>query len=176
MSEEAGWTRTSVDISVPYQRRRGVAHEPHAGPRNYVVQDFYHRKLVSVIKEKLSSLNESNHFHFEPYELSWKGANGQDPVQVQSELYTSPAFIDAHQEVQNLPREPGCNLPRVVVALMFWSDVTHLTTFGDAKLWPLYMFFGNESKYHRCKPSHHLCEHVAYFQTVSMPISAIFLV
>jgi hypothetical protein len=49
---------------------------------------------------------------------------------------------------------------------MFWSDATHLTAFGNAKLWPCYMFFGNESKYRRCKPSCNLCSHVAYFQTV----------
>jgi hypothetical protein len=49
---------------------------------------------------------------------------------------------------------------------MFWSDATQLTSFGNAKLWPLYMYFGNESKYCRCKPTNHLCEHVAYFQTV----------
>jgi len=35
---------------------------------------------------------------------------------------------------------------KVVAALMFWSDVTHLATFGTAKLWPVYMLFGNLSK------------------------------
>jgi hypothetical protein len=49
---------------------------------------------------------------------------------------------------------------------MFWSDATHLTNFRNAKLWPLYMFFGNESKYRRCKLSCNACEHVAYFETV----------
>ena len=36
---------------------------------------------------------------------------------------------------------------------MFWSDSTQLTQFGTAKLWPLYVFFGNESKYRRCQPT-----------------------
>jgi hypothetical protein len=49
---------------------------------------------------------------------------------------------------------------------MFWSDSTQLASFGDASLWPLYMFMGNESKYRRCKPSQHLCSHVAYFKKV----------
>jgi len=53
---------------------------------------------------------------------------------------------------------------------MFWSDATHLTNFSDAKLWPLYLFFGGDSKYLRCKPSCHLCEHIAYFQTVSQHV------
>jgi hypothetical protein len=54
----------------------------------------------------------------------------------------------------------------VVLALMFWSDSTHLASFGNSKLWPCYMFFGNESKYRRCKPSCRLCSHVAYFNHV----------
>ena len=62
----------------------------------------------------------------------------------------------------------GCTLPRRIIALMFWSDATHLTSFGDAKLWPLYVFFGNQTKYSRGQPSAKLCNHVAYFQTVSI--------
>lgn len=32
LDEDAGWIRTSVTISVPYQLRRGVMSEPEAGP------------------------------------------------------------------------------------------------------------------------------------------------
>ena len=167
LDEDAGWTRTPVTISVPYQSRRGIDSDPGAGPRNYTVGGFHHRCLVSVIKEKVSGLGEFHKFHFEPHELHWQPDPDKDPVRVQDELYTSPAFIKAHQELQDSPKGLGCDLPRVVAALMFWSDITHLTTFGNVKLWPLYMYFGNESKYRRCKPTCHLCEHVAYFQTVS---------
>jgi hypothetical protein len=75
-------------------------------------------------------------------------------------------FNTAHQDLQASPREPGCNLPRVVAALMFWSDGTQLTHFGKEKLWPVYMFFGNESKYQCGKPSNNLCEHIAYLENV----------
>jgi hypothetical protein len=167
LDDDAGWTQTPVTISVPYQKRRGIPSEPGAGPRNYTVEDFHHRTLVSVIKEKISRLGECHQFHFEPYELHWQRNSKVGPIRVQGELYTSPSFIDAHRELQNSPGEPGCDLSRVVIALMFWSDGTQLTTFGKAKLWPLYAYFGNESKYCRCKPTCHLCEHVAYFQTVS---------
>jgi hypothetical protein len=169
VDDDAGWVRTPVTISVPYQPRRGVPSNSQAGPRNYVVDDFYYRSLVSVIREKISGMNAANcHlFHTEPYEMLWQTANHRQPVRVQGELYTSPSFVDAHRKLQDSPPEPGCNLPRAIVALMFWSDVTHLTSFGNAKLWPLYLFFGNESKYRRCKPSCHLCEHVAYFRSVS---------
>jgi Plavaka transposase len=172
LDEDAGWKHTAVTIEVPYQLRRGVTPDPDASPRSYTIDDFYHRSLVSVIREKLSdSTGSHRHFHYEPFELNWQPGEVPRPVRVQGELYTSPAFIDAHRELRDSPAEPGCSLPRVVAALMFWSDVTHLTSFGDAKIWPLYMFFGNESKYYRCKPSCHLCHHIAYFHSVG----AIFL-
>jgi len=166
LDEDAGWTRTPVAISVPYQLHRGLSSEPHPGPRNYAVGNFYYRSLVSVIREKILNLRDAHLFHFEPYELIWLSAGHQTSIQVQGELYTSPAFVDAHRELQDSPGEPGCDLPRVIVALMFWSDVTHLTAFGNAKLWPLYVFFGNDSKYRRSKPTCRTCEHIAYFETV----------
>jgi hypothetical protein len=173
LDEDAGWTRTPITISVPHHTRRGIRSDPCAGPRDYTVQDFYHRSLTSVIREKLSDPAGNRHFHYEPYELHWQPGEAQRSAQVQGELYTSPAFLDAHRTLQESPGEPGCDLPRVVVALMFWSDVTHLTSFGNAKIWPLYMYFGNESKYRRCKPSCHLCHHVAYFRNVSAPFLCI---
>ena len=171
LDEDAGWRQTPVSISVPYQPRRGVPSEGQVGPRNYVVGEFHHRSLVSIIREKISGLSDSNLFHFEPYELLWQRPMDRNPIRVQGELYTSPAFINAHQELQNSPGELGCDLPRVIVSLMFWSDATQLTAFGNSQLWPLYLFFGNDSKYCRCRPSCHLCEHVAYFQKVSILFS-----
>jgi hypothetical protein len=49
---------------------------------------------------------------------------------------------------------------------MFASDATMLALFGTAKLWPLYVCFGNDSKYRRAKPSENLSEQVAYFEKV----------
>ncbi|KJA12603.1 hypothetical protein HYPSUDRAFT_210329 [Hypholoma sublateritium FD-334 SS-4] len=106
------------------------------------------------------------HFHLEPYELRWrrKGTPVTESTRVYGELYTSPAFLETYEEIQSSAPEPGCSLPRVLVGLMFGSDSTQLTSFGDASLWPCYMYFGNESKYRRCKPSCNLSNHIAYFQ------------
>jgi hypothetical protein len=161
VDDDAGWHKSPVTIRVPFHR---LAETP--GPREYTVLDFYHRSLISVIRERVTNAEHNPHFHYEPYELYWQTPSAAEPLRLHGELYTSSAFNTAHQDLQNLPGEPGCDLPRVVVALMFWSDGTHLTTFGNAKLWPLYMFFGNESKYRRCAPSCNLCEHVAYFEEV----------
>jgi hypothetical protein len=167
VDEDAGWRTSSITISVPFHR---LLDNP--GARDYMVTNFHHRSIVSVIKEKLSNPQDSVHMHYEPYELLWQPSEKKEAIRVHGELYASPAFADAHNSLQESPREPGCDLPRVVVALMFWSDGTHLTNFGNAKLWPLYMFFGNESKYRRCKPSCGSCEHVAYFESVSLALSS----
>ena len=50
---------------------------------------------------------------------------------------------------------------------MFGSDATMLAAFGTAKLWPLYMFYANDSKYKCAKPTEKLFETVAYFEKVS---------
>ena len=105
-------------------------------------------------------------FHYQPYNLFWQRKESPTPINVYGELYTLEAFLEAHRNLQQSPPEPGCDCERVVIALMFWSDTTQLTSFGNVKLWPCYMFFGNKSKYRRCKPSCCLCNHVAYFNHV----------
>jgi hypothetical protein len=159
--EDAGWRKTPIVIEVPFSRTTA-----QPGVRPHIAADLYHRPLVSVIREKLANVRDDEHFHYEPYELRWQPPHLSHEVNIQGELYTSPAFMNAHSELQASPGEAGCGLPRVVAALMFWSDATHLTTFGNAKLWPVYMYFGNESKYRRCRPSCHLANHIAYFQKV----------
>ncbi|KAF8834352.1 hypothetical protein BDN67DRAFT_985387 [Paxillus ammoniavirescens] len=78
-------------------------------------------------------------------------------VRVYGELFTSSAFLKAHHKLQELPAEPECDLPQWIIALMFWSDATQLTSFGNAKF---------ISKYERCQPSSHLCAHAMYPQTL----------
>jgi hypothetical protein len=81
MDTDAGWTHTPITIPVPYHPRRGVPSDGR-GPRDYVVTDFYHRSLVSVIREKLSNKSATRHFHYEPYELHWQpGHTPQSPTQ-----------------------------------------------------------------------------------------------
>ncbi|OBZ80055.1 hypothetical protein A0H81_00426 [Grifola frondosa] len=158
------WTETPITISVPFHAKM---HRP--GPQDFGAGILHHRKLVSVIREKVSNPESHPHFHYEPYELHWQPEGALEDVRVFGEMYTSQAFVNAHRDLQLAPGEPGCDLPRVVVALMFASDATHLTDFGSAKLWPLYLSFGNESKYRRGNPSCNHFEHVAYFESVRNP-------
>jgi hypothetical protein len=174
-AKQAGWEKTPITILVPFQRHRNADSNANPSSREYTLGNFYHRSLVSVIREKLSSPDDVEHFHYEPYAFKWQPGSSPDPVDVYGELYSSKAFIDAHEALQSSPPEPECRLSRHVVALMFYSDSTHLTSFGDAKLWPIYLYFGNESKYRRCKPSCHLGNHVAYLQTVGKSCIVFFL-
>lgn len=166
---DAGWMKTPVSIDVLFHSRM-----KYKGSLKHVVGDLYHRSITAIIKEKLAHSSNMKLFHYEPYQLFWAPTRDSDEIHIHGELYTSSSFINAHRTLQESPGELGCDLPRLVIALMFWSDATHLTSFGNAKLWPLYMYFGNKSKYQRCKPSCHLCNHVAYFQTVRVVFFSFF--
>jgi hypothetical protein len=68
--------------------------------------------------------------------------------------------------LQRQPREPNCSLERVIAGLMFFSDATHLANFGTAKAWPLYLYFGNLTKYARSAPTSGACHLVGFFPSV----------
>ncbi|KAJ2911509.1 hypothetical protein MD484_g8905, partial [Candolleomyces efflorescens] len=153
------WTKTPVTIRVPFNSRTAAK-----GPKEYTFPDFRHRPLLPLIKERIRNSGNDAFFHHVPHELRWKPGDDKEDVRVFNEIYQSDAFLQAYEDVQKLPGPEGCNLPRCVVGLMFASDATMLATFGSAKLWPLYMFFANDSKFQRGKPSMKLGEHVAYFE------------
>jgi hypothetical protein len=159
---DAGWETTEIKVSVPFPRGA-----KHPGPHEYTVGTLYHRSIVDIIQEKFSNPHDSQHYHYDPFELFWSPQEGQPNSRVHGELYTSPAFLEEHHKIQGLAvRDDWREYPRHVVALMFASDVTHLTSFGTAYLWPCYMYFGNESKYRRSQPSCRTASHIAYFQKV----------
>ena len=155
------WHESDIQISVPAHSK---GNEP--GVHVYNAATLCHRSIISVIRSRVTDLSVFPHLHLEPFELFWK-ANSMEPIRVHGEVYTSAAFIEAHDALKRTPPEPGCTRERVVIALMFSSDGTHLTDFGDAKLHPLYMEFGNESKDRRSKQSNSCFEHIAYFESVS---------
>ncbi|KAI9067490.1 hypothetical protein FKP32DRAFT_1673036 [Trametes sanguinea] len=158
-----GWRHTDVVINVPFGR-------PDQPPRPFTVRGLGYRSLVEVITT-VCSCELSAGFHYTPYRLLWQPPAGPDghqaePQQVHGELYSSPAFLQAHAELEATPREPGCNLPRAIIACMAWSDSTHLAEYGNTSLWPAYLLFGNQSKYARARPSTNACHHIAYIPKI----------
>ena len=85
--------------------------------------------ITSVFSDKISMI-----FHMTPFEEYWKFSDTEKLMKVFSEAYSSPAHLEAYQEINTLPCMPGDDLKQVVALLMFWSDATHLTNFGDASL------------------------------------------
>lgn len=158
--KDAGWKYSPITISVPHH-----SNVTDPGPGEYTIEPgLLHRSIVSVIREKVESPHHFANFHTEPYELYCQPDAEKPPIRLHGELYSSQAFLDAHETLQSSPAEDGCDLERVVAALMFSSDGTQLTQFGDTKLWPLYLAFGNDSKYRRTKPTNKLLEHIAFFE------------
>ncbi|KAL0060724.1 hypothetical protein AAF712_012504 [Marasmius tenuissimus] len=153
--------QASVDIEVP-SGQKGVP------PEKFTVHGLHYRDLLETIKSAFSNPLSRN-FHLSPFKLFHATEDSDEPTRVYTELYNSDAFIKEHDRVQRAelpPENPNCKLERVVAGLMFWSDATQLANFGDAKLWPIYLFFGSLSKYIRAQPQSGACQHVAYIPSI----------
>lgn len=152
----------TLEIPVP-------SGEPNKDPEIFPIPGFHFQSLISVIKAAFES-PLADHFHLSPYRLFRKSPITNEDERIFSELYDSDAFIAAHDEIQrNGPLPPddlGCTREKIVAALMFWLDSTHLTDFGTAKIWPIYLVFGNLSKYIRAQPTSGAWHHLAYIPSV----------
>lgn len=156
-----GWQRSSLQISVPTREKK-----PDGNGRPFVISNFMHRSITSVIQATFAE-SASKLFHFTPFKRVWKSPTTGQEQRIYDELYCSDAWLAAHDELQKQKREDNCKLERVIAGLMFWSDATHLAQFGQAKAWPIYMFFGNLSKYTRAFPSSGACHPIAFIPSVS---------
>ena len=155
---------TSISIEVPTGQPAD-----RSPPRKYLIPGLHYRKLLNIIKAAFQD-PLSKQLHFTPFTLMHRSLVTSKEQRVYSELYNSDEFINEHKRVQNRspppPDDPGCKLEKVIAALMFWSDSTHLANFGTAALWPIYLYFGNLSKYIRSQPSSGACHHLAYIPSV----------
>jgi hypothetical protein len=159
-----GWIETSVSIPVPIEKRVNMPRMTEATVPRFEVHGLFYRRITEVVKAALKE-SDASQYHLAPFREFWQ-ASPDDPVErLYSELYTSDVLIEAHESVQN--SAPNCQLEKVVIPLMLWSDSTQLASFGTASLWPIYLFFGNLSKYVRAKPSSFSAHHIAYIPKVS---------
>ena len=157
-----GFQETSVKIEVP-------SGDKNTRSQFVDIPGLHFRKLTTIIQAAFTSPLASK-FHYSPFKLFHKCPKSGEEQRVFSELYNSDAFLKEHDSVQRAalpPDDPDCKREKVVAALMFWSDTTHLANFGTAKLWPIYMFLGNLSKYIRSEPSSQACHHLAYIPSLS---------
>ncbi|KAH8093841.1 hypothetical protein BXZ70DRAFT_897117 [Cristinia sonorae] len=168
-----GWTQSSVPIGLPSNekstaasRRAASAAQQRQNRIPLSVPGFWHKNLCHEIRRVLSTDPAVARFVWDPHYLEYSPGPGQRSEKVHGELYNSPAFIQEDLHLQNSPPEEGCNLPRVILACMFASDATQVTQWGQKKVWPNYLYFGNQSKYERARPSMHAGHLVGYFPSL----------
>jgi hypothetical protein len=155
------WIKATVYIPLPCD---GVRQSEDGAPLYPVT--FYYRKILDIIKAALSE-PESKSFHTFPFRAYWHSSKGDPPERVYSESYTANSWNNEYDDINN-SREHGPNhfLEAFIIALLIWSDSTHLAQFSTASLWPIYLYIGNQSKYTRAKPSSMSAHHLAYLPKV----------
>ncbi len=94
---DAGWTETVITLPIPFHRKT-----LNPGILPYTFPPFRHRSIVSVLKEKMGNQHDFQHFHLQPFELRWRRRDMPKKMstRVHGELYASPAFLEAHEEIQ----------------------------------------------------------------------------
>ncbi|KAJ3514958.1 hypothetical protein NMY22_g14576 [Coprinellus aureogranulatus] len=156
-----------TEVPVPIEVPSGDARVP---PKTFEVPGIHYRPLLSLLRAAFANPLAAQ-FHFSPFKLFHTSPLDQKTRRVHSEVYDSDAFIQEHEALQKSkitpPDDPTCKREKVIAAIMIWSDSTHLANFGTAKLWPIYMFLGNLSKYVRALPNSGACQHVAYIPSLS---------
>lgn len=185
-----GWHESSVKIRVPAE---GVKHVSEEQSPAFEIPGVYHRSITEIIRSTFQS-TAAHSFHLIPFKLFAKPSvdpstsnnlnaeSNFDPTEsttaerVYSEMYNSDAMIDEYEQInakyplhQANETPTGTAVPvieNVIAAIMLWSDSTHLASFGNAALWPVYLFFGNQSKYVRSRPSEFAAHHLAYLPSV----------
>jgi hypothetical protein len=152
------WVETDITLDIPTKSKDKPS-------RSFSIPGFHYRPLVAVICSAFADIQASA-FHLFPFKRVWKDPLDGHQERVFDELYTSDSWLDAQDDLQRQSREPSCSLKRIIGGLMLFSDATHLATFGMAKAWPLYLYFGNLTKYARSAPKSGACHLVGFLPSV----------
>ena len=155
------WIKGSVKIPLPCN---GVKQSEAEAP-TFIVEVYY-QKILDVIKAALAEPCVEQ-FHAFSFEASWQPGPHEPEEQIYSEIYTGDGWNEEYMKIHTKNQQgPHCDLEALLIALMIWSDSTLLAQFGNASLWPIYLYIGNQSKYSRSKPSSFAAHHVAYMPKV----------
>ena len=120
------FSEASIDIEVP----SGDKDVPSA---KFSVMGLHYRPLLSILRSMFADPLAAK-FHLSPYKMFHKSLTSGVEQRVYSEMYDSDVFIEEHNRVQRAtlpPDDPDCKWEKVVTAMMFWSDSTHLASFGQ---------------------------------------------
>ncbi|KAJ3557683.1 hypothetical protein NP233_g11677 [Leucocoprinus birnbaumii] len=163
-TEEKGWKTTSVTLKVPV---KGSVLESEDDALVYEIDGVQYRKLTDVIESAFQD-QSARAFHYMPFTL-FRQQDDRPPERIITELYNADAFIEEHAKLQqenHRVQVDGVYIETAIAAIMLWSDSTHLAQFGSASLWPIYCYFGNQSKYEHARPSSFTAHHLAYIPSL----------
>jgi hypothetical protein len=161
-SFDDSWIKGSVEIPLPCE---GFEFNSEQDAPKFRVE-FYYRKVVELIQAALVEPT-AERFHTFPFKAYWKPSPNAPEERIYSEVYTGDAWNAEYEKIRGASQQgPNSDLEAFIIALLIWSDSTSLAQFGDAQLWPIYLYIGNQSKYDRSKPSSFSSHHLAYIPKV----------
>ncbi|KAG6808398.1 hypothetical protein H0H92_004278 [Tricholoma furcatifolium] len=161
------WRTTVIEVPLPLVRMRH--RNEQAAPKLSV--PVIHRDILEVVESLLKDFSFQNH-HLRGFKQFWRPSPDKPKQRVYSEVYNTDIFLGMEE---GLPSIEGCNLEKIVVPLLIYSDSTHLANFGTASLWPIYLWTGCLSKYTRIKPSSFATHHLAYLPSIPEMIQDIYI-
>ncbi len=102
-------------------------------------------------------------------------SDDDEDFRIWTEIFNSDTALEEDTAIRAQPREAGDpdDLEYCVTLIILYSDSTQPTNFGMASLWPIYMYFGNQSKYMCGRPKAYTAHHMAYIPSVRAKISSI---
>ena len=161
------WQTGSVKIRMPCMRSNNPQFSIEAEAPEFEVPGIRSHSLVDIITSKVKDPSISGVFVQQPFTEWWCPLGSDRPIRIYGEAYSSNIAVQLAEEIKGIP--PLASHPHiedVIILLTLGSDATHLANFGTASLWPIYLFFGNMSKYDSSKPSEFPACHLAYLPKV----------
>ena len=90
----------------------------------------------------------AENFHIATFKEYWKPSKDKPRERLYSETFTADIFNEEYKILRKTPGEgPNSELEPFVAGIIFYSDATHLASFGTASLYPMYMYIGNQSQH-----------------------------
>jgi len=161
---EDGWIESLVQIHLPLDKKK----MPETEAIQFEVREVFHQDIIDVISLVYQS-DTVRSFEHVPSKQFWRPSEDLPPKRLYREIYSSQAMLDTDEEIckhlSEIDSDP-LDLEAVSILLLFYSDSTHLADFGTVSCWPVYLFFGSQSKYIRAMPTSSTCHHITYMPSV----------
>jgi len=167
------WKTDSVKVKMPCTRALKPTFSTEEDAPTFEVCGVRYCSLVDLLVAKVQDPSFSRSFKYTLFTEWWYPPGSAKPIRIYGEAYSLDVAVQLYEEIKGIPPPPDHpQIESVVVMLMLGSDATHLADFGTASLWPIYVLFGNMSKYDRSRTSEFTACQLAYLPKVthSLPL------